>query len=64
MNNGIPQISDSARKWRINGYTDGRAGRRPRRTGMDYADGYRAGMAMRSRVLAIQLAAPRQAYVG
>jgi hypothetical protein len=50
MNNGIPQISDSARKWRINGYTDGRAGRRPRRTGVDYADGYRAGATTRRRL--------------
>ena len=43
--NGIPRISEAAKRYRLNGYRDGRAGTAPNRVGRDYTDGYRRGRA-------------------
>ena len=47
--NGIPRSSEAARRYRTNGYTDGREGGPPRRVGQDYLDGYRVGLAFFTR---------------
>ena len=54
--NGIPRLSEAQRRWRINGYHDGRAGRTPNRLGREYLDGYRTGQAYLSRATTIEAA--------
>jgi hypothetical protein len=54
--NGIPRLSEAARRYRTNGYTDGREGREPQRVGTDYLDGYRVGRTFWGRTIIIEAA--------
>jgi len=50
------RLREAQRRWRANGYHDGRAGRTPNRRGQEYLDGYRTGQAYLSRATTIEAA--------
>jgi hypothetical protein len=54
--NGILFLSEAQRRWRTNGYSDGRAGRTPKRLSEEYLAGYRAGQSYLLRATTIEAA--------